>query len=83
MLAELPVVAYDSGAAPEIVIHNETGLISQPSDIESLAANLLKLATDKQLALQMGQLGKERAITVFNLQGLSKEWISLLETWVS
>jgi hypothetical protein len=31
----------------------------------------------------MGQLGKERAITVFNLQGLSKEWISLLETWVS
>lgn len=83
MLAELPVVAYDSGAAPEIVIHNETGLIVPPFDIEALADSLVKLAANHELAKQMGQRGKERAITAFNLHNLAQEWIALLEAWVS
>jgi glycosyltransferase involved in cell wall biosynthesis len=54
--AGVPVVAYPSGGIPEIVAHGRTGLLTQSSDSEALAATLQQLLADRN---QMERLSLE------------------------
>ena len=44
--AELPIAATDVGGNREIVIHNETGLLSERGDARGLADNLIAMLGD-------------------------------------
>jgi glycosyltransferase involved in cell wall biosynthesis len=59
-----PVVALRSGGTPEIVPDGEAGLLSQPNDVPGLAANILRLLRDRELARRMGRAGRRRVETV-------------------
>jgi glycosyltransferase involved in cell wall biosynthesis len=52
--AGLPVVAAAHGGLPEIVRHEETGLLVAPGDPDALAAALERLALDAALRSQLG-----------------------------
>jgi glycosyltransferase involved in cell wall biosynthesis len=65
MAAALPVVAYHSGGIPEIVVHEETGLLAEQNDVETLASYLECLLTDRKRAQRMGAAGRERVRTRF------------------
>jgi len=54
----LPVAATRAGGLPEIVEHERTGLLAEPRDPESLAAALVRLATDRELAARVGEAGQ-------------------------
>lgn len=54
-----PVIAGDSGGAPEAVRHGETGLVVDPTRPEPLAEALLALLTDRARAAAMGRAGAE------------------------
>jgi colanic acid/amylovoran biosynthesis glycosyltransferase len=43
-----PVVSFRSGGIPEVVIHNETGLLAEEKDTEQLASYLLDLASNNR-----------------------------------
>jgi glycosyltransferase involved in cell wall biosynthesis len=73
MATALPVVALNNGGTPEVVVDRGTGLLSDPDDIESLAANIVTLANDPQLRASMGQQGRERALHEFTAQRLCRE----------
>lgn len=45
----VPVVATAAGGIPEIVIHNQTGLLAEVRDHAGLAENVLKMMHDKEL----------------------------------
>ncbi len=55
----LPVVAGDSGGAPDAVREGETGFVVGGRDIPALADRLITLLRDPALARKMGTAGRE------------------------
>lgn len=53
--AMLPVVTTTTGGIPEIVRHEETGLLVQPKDVEHLTKELRRLIIDRKFAKTLGQ----------------------------
>lgn len=62
----LPVIASRSGALPEIVLDDETGLLVPPGDAPALASALRTLWGDPARCATLGQVGRARAIAQFN-----------------
>jgi phosphatidylinositol alpha-1,6-mannosyltransferase len=54
-----PVIAGDSGGAPEAVQHGHTGLVVDPERTEPLARALIELLSDTARAEAMGRAGAE------------------------
>lgn len=50
----MPVVATITGGVPEIIRHEETGLLVQPKDVEGLSHMLEKIAHDRNYGKHLG-----------------------------
>jgi colanic acid/amylovoran biosynthesis glycosyltransferase len=74
---ELPVVASDAGGLPENVEDGLTGFIVPRRDPDALAEKLILLARDPDLCLRMGQAGRARALTRFDLTKQVQAFITL------
>lgn len=61
-----PVVAFAHGALPEIVAHEETGILVPPGDAPALATAVTHLLQAPQQARALGQNGRSRAVTHFD-----------------
>lgn len=60
MLAGRPLVASRIGGLPDLVAHEETGLLAPPGDAGALAAALAHLLGDPALRRRMGAAGQRR-----------------------
>ncbi|MFW2380188.1 MAG: glycosyltransferase family 4 protein [Acidimicrobiales bacterium] len=60
MAAGLPVVAVDTGAVSEMVVHGTTGFLVQANDSNALHSALQRLVDDKVLRNEMGAAGRRR-----------------------
>jgi len=60
MRAGIPCVAARGGAAEEVVVDGETGLLIDPASPEELAAALARLLADPGLRARMGEAGQRR-----------------------
>lgn len=56
----VPVVATNASSLPEIVLHEETGLLVPPGDPDTLAAAIGRLLDDAGLCHRLGQAGRAR-----------------------
>ena len=65
---ERPVVATKVGGLPEVVIHQETGLLCEKEDSAALAESISFLLNHPDSAIRMGQMGSKRAKEVFSLE---------------
>lgn len=61
-----PVVATRVGGLPEVVVHEQTGLLVEPDDSPALAGALAFLLAHSERATQMGQAAGRRAQEVFS-----------------
>ncbi|GAB7037955.1 MULTISPECIES: glycosyltransferase family 4 protein [Catenuloplanes] len=61
----LPVIAGDSGGAPDAVLHGETGYVVPGLDLPALTDRAVTLLTDRDLARRLGAAGRE---------WVAKEW---------
>lgn len=68
MAASKPVIAPGFGAAPEIVVDGETGLLYTPADADSLASSIDYLLKNPRIAIEMGRRGRERTLIMFNIE---------------
>jgi glycosyltransferase involved in cell wall biosynthesis len=73
MAMELPVVALDSGGAPEVVNDGITGLLSKPGDIPRLAENLSELVRDSEMRTAMGKRGRGRVVADFTVDRMARD----------
>ena len=69
-LAGKPVIACDAGGAPEIILHNETGLLVPPPSAlphppSALATAIFTLLDDRATATAMGRRAREAALDRF------------------
>lgn len=67
MACGLPVVSTTLAGVPEMVLHNETGLLAPPGDAPALAAHLTTLARDAALRARLGTAGLQRVQQIFSL----------------
>lgn len=68
-----PIVATDVGGTREGVLDGETGFIIPPNDPLSIAKKVQILLEHRELIRQMGQKGRERAVTMFNVKRYVRE----------
>lgn len=55
-----PVVATRVGGLPEVILHNETGLLVEKEDSLSLAESICYLLDHQEIAIRMGQTARSR-----------------------
>ena len=73
MAMERPVVAYASGAVPEIITDGVDGLLVPPRDTEALAQAFISLLRDPDRRAAMGKRGRQRVVTDFGPQRQADE----------
>lgn len=83
MAMGLPVVATNVAGIPDIVLHEQTGFIAEPTDIEGLAQYVIWLWRDPKLRYSLGQAGYQRVLTEFNADLMVQRYARLFEELVS
>lgn len=64
--AMLPVVTTITGGIPEIVRHEETGLLVNSKDVENLTKELRRIIVDRKFAQKLGQSLREHVVQNFS-----------------
>jgi sugar transferase (PEP-CTERM/EpsH1 system associated) len=70
MASGLPVLATAVGGNAELVVPGQTGRLVQAGNPQTMAHQLVQLATHPQRAQRMGQAGRQRVQEVFSLQAM-------------
>jgi glycosyltransferase involved in cell wall biosynthesis len=80
MMRGTAVIATATGASPTMVEGERTGVLVPALDEERLAAALLRLLTDRDLAERMGAAGRKRALAEFSDERFTDRFLALLES---
>lgn len=78
MAAALPCVSTNLAGVPEMVIHEETGLLCDEREPDYFASNLQKVLTNPALAKKYGEAGLKRARELFEQQTTAAQLMGLL-----
>jgi glycosyltransferase involved in cell wall biosynthesis len=79
MMRGTAVIASHVGAQPEIVQDGVTGFLVPPAEAEPLAERLLEILGSIELAEQMGQAGRQRALTHFSEARRTERFLELYQ----
>ncbi len=79
MAMRKPVVAFAHGALPEIVRHQETGLLVPPGDVTQLAKAVLALLQSSENRRRFGQAGRQRVESNFTIQQTAVQITTVLQ----
>jgi len=77
MAASLPVIATRVGGTPEVVEHEQSGLLVPPRDPAALARAIGSLLSDPARAATLGRAGRRRVEQLFQLSRMVGETESL------
>lgn len=66
MATRKPVVGFAIGGIPEIVVHEQTGLLAAPDDVPALAASIERVLGDTDLAARLAEAGYQQALERFD-----------------
>ncbi len=82
MAMRVPLIATDIGSLPDLITHEETGLILKPGDAGQLATAILQMHQDREARERFAQRGYERlkshyteSIVAETLEGLYRKCI--------
>lgn len=64
----LPVIASDIGPVPEVIKHNQTGLLFPPGDEDILTKDILRLMMDPSLRMRLGVQGRKSVEERFTIK---------------
>ena len=74
----IPVVAGNSGGAPDAVLEGVTGLCVDGTDVNHIAQAVIEICSDAKRASQMGAAGRNWMVDKWRWEIWSKEFNSLL-----
>jgi len=74
-----PVVAFRSGATPEIVQDGVTGLLVEPGDIDALVDALIRLGCERSTREQMGANGTRIVRSRFSVSAMVERTLEIYE----
>jgi glycosyltransferase involved in cell wall biosynthesis len=77
MARGLPVVATRVGGNPEVVVDGETGYLVASRDPSQLAARLVQLVENPEIARDMGRRARERVVEHFEVSRMISRYEEL------
>ena len=77
MAAGKPVVATNVGGNPEVVEEGVTGFLSPAKEPVKLAAGIIKVLNNPELARRLGEKGKQRVEEKFSLEAMVLEYLKI------
>ena len=80
MLERIPTIAANSGAHPELITDNITGILHRNSDVNHLAQIIIRLATNNKLRKSIGENGHNFIESNFSPEIFSKKYYSLIKS---
>jgi glycosyltransferase involved in cell wall biosynthesis len=78
-----PVVASRVGAIPEVVVHEETGLLVEPGDAEGLAAAAVDLLRSRDKRQRLGREARRRGQLLFGPKPVGLRLMNVYERVVA
>jgi len=77
--AGLPVVAGRAGGAVDAVVDLHTGFLVDPEDSEAVAARLVELLEDPDLARRLGDMGRARVAKEFSFERFAERLRAMVD----
>jgi glycosyltransferase involved in cell wall biosynthesis len=74
----LPTIATNVGGTPEIITHEESGLLVAADDVDAMSASILRLAHEPGLRSELAKQANQKIRQQFRIDSSAK---SLVETW--
>ncbi len=72
-----PVVAFEIGGIPEVVVHGENGFLHSFGDVAAMARSIACLADSPERAREMGESGRRRAKNHFGAEQIVPQYEAL------
>jgi len=72
-----PVIAFEVGGLPDVVIDNENGKLAAPGDVKQLAQAILELAFNSEQRARMAQEGRKKIVAEYSLDVQAKRYLAL------
>jgi L-malate glycosyltransferase len=79
MAAGKPIVATRAGGIPEVVAHEETGVLVPPRDHDAMAEAIVRLLKDDTLRRKMGDAGRARARSLFSAERMVQNTLNVYQ----
>lgn len=74
MLAGKPILVSKSGALPEIIIENESGLVIDPYDPRAWAEAVLFIKNNPEIAKYLAENAQKRALEYFTIEKMAENY---------
>jgi len=78
--AGLPLIGTRTGGIPEIVLHEETGLLVEPGDVPALTRALIRLAGDPQMRRRLGTRARQHVTSNFGVDAMIEGNLAVYRT---
>ena len=75
----LPVIAGDSGGAPDAVQNNETGLVVDGTNVQDISKACIEILSNPKLAEQLGSNGRNWVVEQWNWELWGTRFAKILE----
>ena len=79
MASHVPVIASNCGGIPEIITHEETGLLVPPGDVAALSQSIYMIFNDSILRKNIVNNAYENVNDKFNINLMTKKYVKLYE----
>ncbi len=79
MAAGAPVVATRCGGIPDMIVHEETGLLVEPGDVEALAVAIRKILLEPELRQRLVTNARQRYEAEFSPERVTEKLIEVYE----
>lgn len=83
MACELPVIASNAGALPELVSNGENGILIQPGNVQELVNAIKHLINNKELRQTMGSMGRQIAQEKFSWRQAAEQTLDVYRAAIS
>lgn len=83
MACGLPVISSECSSIPELVDDEKGGFLCPTDDIDAFVHKIKLLADTPDLAKQMGEYNRSKAVTCFSPDRMGREYIQLFEELLS
>jgi L-malate glycosyltransferase len=75
----VPVLGYDAGGLPEVIVSGETGFLRPVGDLDGLAVDGVGLLLDESRYATMSEASRLRAIRLFNVDAIVRQYLAVYE----
>lgn len=76
MASGVPVVAFASGGIPQLITHDENGLLCEEKDVKTLAENINKVFSDEELKNRLIQSGN-KTVKEYDYKEIAKKYAEI------